>query len=115
MFLILFFSKVSFVRNFLLKRKIDNGGPSKEQRKDSYVEVYVDGKSESGKTKSLYLRSPGPYDTTGIACAETALALVFDRSKLKKIYGVVTPAAVMNKPLQEHLPERGDITWSIKN
>lgn len=115
MILILFFSKISFVRNALKKRKIDNGGPSKEQRKDSFVEVYVDGKSESGKAKTLYLRSPGPYDTTGVACAETALALALERNQLKKIYGVVTPAAVLNKQLQKHLPERGDTTWSISN
>lgn len=112
MFIVLFFSKISFVSNLLKKRKIEHGGPTKEQRDQCSVDVYVDAKSET-KKKSLHLHCPSPYDTTGIACAETAFALALERKELRDLFGVVTPASVMNKQLQKHLLERGNTTWEI--
>jgi len=112
MFIVLFFSRISFVSNLLKKRKIDHGGPTKEQRDQCSVDVFVDGKSDK-KKKTLHLHCPSPYDTTGIACAETAFALATERNELSQLYGVVTPASVMNKQLQKHLKERGNTTWKI--
>lgn len=113
MFVILFCSKFSFVRNKLKTRQIANGGPNKEQRADSSVDVYVTAKDSNGKSKSLHIHCPGPYDTTGVACAETALALVLERQNLAQTFGVVTPGAVMTKQLQQSLKTRGDTTWEI--
>jgi short subunit dehydrogenase-like uncharacterized protein len=113
MFIILFCSKFSFVRNKLKARSIPNGGPNKEQRSDSSVDVYSVAKDANGNTKSLHLHCPGPYDTTGIACGETALALVTERDSLRPVYGVVTPGSVMVKQLQKNLKERGSTTWEI--
>jgi len=112
MFIVLFFSKFSFVSNLLKKRKIDNGGPTKEQRDQCSVDVFVDARSEN-KKKTLHLHAPSPYDTTGIACAETAFALALERDKLNQLYGVVTPGAIMTKQLQKHLKERGNTTWKV--
>lgn len=113
MFVILFCSKFSFVRNKLRTRQIANGGPTKEQRSDSSVDVYVTAKDTNGKTKSMHIHCPGPYDTTGIACGETALALVLDRPQLNQTFGVVTPGSVMTKQLQKALKTRGSTTWEI--
>lgn len=113
MFVILFCSKFSFVRNKLKSRKIDNGGPSKEQRSDSSVDVYVTAKDSNGTSKSLHLHTPGPYDFTGVACGETALALVLERANLAPTYGIVTPGSVMTKQLQKSLKERGSTTWEL--
>lgn len=115
MFVIMFCSKFSFVRRRLQQRSFANGGPSKEQRSDSSVDVYVTAKDASGKSKSLHLHAPGPYDTTGIACAETALALVQERDHLRPVYGVVTPGSVMAKQLQKTLKERGSTTWEVSD
>jgi len=115
MMIILFCSRFAFVRNRLKARQFPNGGPSKEQRSDSSVDVYVAAKDAAGKTKSLHLHCPGPYDTTGIACGETALALVLERNNLKPVFGVVTPGSVMAKQLQKNLKERGSTTWEISD
>jgi short subunit dehydrogenase-like uncharacterized protein len=115
MFVIMFCSKFSWVRNKLKARSFAGGGPSKDQRSDSSVDVYVQAKDSNGKSKSLHLHCPGPYDTTGIACGETALALVLERDSLAPVYGVVTPGSVMTKQLQKHLKERGSTTWEISD
>lgn len=115
MLIIMFFSKINFVRKWLISQTIANGGPSKQQRQDSSVDVWILAKDSKGKSKNLHMHCPGPYDTTGIACAETALALTNERDSLKHVFGIVTPGAVMSKQLQKNLKERGGITWEITN
>ena len=114
LFVIMFFSKISFIRNYLLKQKSTDGGPNKEQRKDTSVDVIIEAKDGQGKKKTLKMKCPGPYDSTGVASAEAALALVYERASLKKTFGVVTPGAVMNKQLQANLQKRGGLSWEIQ-
>lgn len=58
MFIIMFCSKFAFVRKRLKERSFPNGGPNKEQRKDSSVDVWVTAKDANGRTKSLHLHCP---------------------------------------------------------
>jgi len=110
MFTILFmmlFSKIAYVKNMLLKRNFQDGGPSKAQRQTSSFDFYAHGIDEVGNRKVVHCHAPGPYDTSGICAAEVALALVHDRKQLKPIFGVTTPGAVMNSQMLRRLPASG--------
>jgi len=101
------FSKFSITRKILLKREISDGGPTKEQRRDSSFDFYVVGKAENSKQKLLHVHGPSPYDTTAIAAAECSFSLINEREEIKQCPGVSTPGVIMTEQMLRRLPCAG--------
>ncbi|XP_049849979.1 saccharopine dehydrogenase-like oxidoreductase [Schistocerca gregaria] len=115
MIIVMYFSKFEIVRNQLLKHSNPSGGPSKSERENCSIDIWVDGKDAAGHQKRLRIHCPGPYDSTGIACAEAALIMATDRENMKKDYGLITPASSMFDQLKHSLREYGKMTYHIED
>jgi len=107
MFIMMFASRISFVKKILMKRHFTDGGPNKVQRATSSFDFWAHGIDGSKTKKTIHSHCPGPYDTTAICAAEAAFALVNDREQLKPLFGVVTPGAVMASQMLQRLPRKG--------
>lgn len=92
----------------LLKKVKDPGeGPDAETRKKSYFRVLFQGKGAHQEVACEVRGGDPGYGETAKMLAESALCLAFDRDRLPKHAGVITPVAAMGNPLIERLQAAG--------
>jgi len=111
--------RISFTRNllqkFLLPKQGD--GPSSEARKNSKWKVVVVAKGVTDKKEEkalqITLRGADAYEETARFVAESALALVLDRQKLRFKGGVMSPMAAFGPALIPRV-HRGSFSMSVK-
>lgn len=100
-------AQLKLTRQWLLSVKAQGQGPSPQQIARGWFKVVFKGQMGDRKIRTLVRGGDPGYGETSKMLAESALCLALDRRRLNPVYGVVTPAAVMGKPLYERLVKAG--------
>lgn len=100
-------SQLKMTRNWLLSFKSQGDGPSRKQIERAWFKVTFKGEMGERRIKTMVRGGDPGYGETSKMLAESALCLALDRRRLNPVYGVVTPASVMGRPLYERLQSAG--------
>ncbi len=100
-------AQIKATRQWLLSFKDQGQGPSRQQIARGWFKVVFKGEMDGRRIKTLVRGGDPGYGETSKMLAESALCLALDRRRLTRVYGVVTPASVMGRPLFERLAHAG--------
>jgi short subunit dehydrogenase-like uncharacterized protein len=95
------------LRRLLERARPSGSGPTPEQRERGRFRVTFVGEADGASVKTQVSGHEPGYAHTSKMLAEAALCLAFDRDRLPRTGGVLTPASALGDPYQERLERTG--------
>lgn len=92
-------------------------GPNKTAREKGFFNFMIWGKTASGKILNGRVtgdKDPG-YGSTSKMLGESAVCLALDKTRLPKVFGILTPSVAMGNVLLERLQQNAGLRFEIKN
>lgn len=103
-------------RRALEKLKPSGAGPTEAERARNWFKVtFVARGQGEGRARKVVTQVAGGdpgYGATSKMIAESALCLAFDTERLPQVFGFITPAAAMGRPLIERL-KRAEMSFQV--
>ena len=90
-------------------------GPNRKQRESGFFNIHLVGKLSDGRRidgKVTGDRDPG-YGSTSKMLAQSAICLAKDQASCPEMYGILTPATAMGKPLLDRLVAHSGLSFSV--
>jgi saccharopine dehydrogenase (NAD+, L-glutamate forming) len=100
-------TKIPPVRRLLERARPSGSGPTRQQRERGRFRVTFIGEADGAKIRTQVSGHEPGYAHTSKMLAEAALCLAFDRDRLPRRGGVLTPASALGDPYVERLERTG--------
>jgi short subunit dehydrogenase-like uncharacterized protein len=100
-------AQIAPARRLMKRLKPSGSGPTKEQRERGRFRVTFLGEADGATIRTQVTGHEPGYAHTSKMLAEAALCLAFDRERLPRRGGVLTPASALGDPYMERLQRTG--------